>query len=435
MIGDQMRVAACLVVVAAIANVSLAFAGGTDEGMTFADLSKVDRVAMQLRFEKVGREPIGGPPTTVPPKRVRSTRRDASFIALGALNIDPTKLLLHRKSPEQSTPLAPTIYRLNVAGVTLDLLVVDYVFDPTFHLCHLAAVSLDRDADARFTVSGEQNVVVGTVRLGDSSYRIRAAPSNARQIEYRISTGSKGRYARPDLDDSIARIEARHVEMAMVADAQPRYFATSASGAVVTISEGLLGQIPIYRNGALLDDARMTPVVQQFVAKLSPLTGYEGDPDLILEENINAGASTDDWPILVGFHQLLNGIAVEARGFLQVKASTGEVLTFVGRLFQRSDVQAHGASPLQERDALTLALDTIAAGSHVAGASTVYRSELLYVQTADDKLRLAWLFAISVNDTPFTVRVDAITGEGEILRAGGIAFREVGTRAQGAAKA
>ena len=403
---------------------SQAFGGGSDEGMKFADIDGMDRVSLASRSAGFPARVISG--EEVPRNRIFFDSNEVAnaFVSDTRVSIDVTQLLVQARMPDSvMAQLAQhgSAFRMQVAGRWLELLVVDSVFDPSYEAFHLSALVLNGEGTARFTVSENALVFVGTVQLDDTVYRIRSAGVGMPQNVLKVLSGRDGQYLTVDAIDSVSRLEARHVQMAMVADMVPEYFNTNDRGSVNYVRSGNIGRIRLYQVGqSPLEEVlsgSMREEVQAFVRSLAPATRLDDGLSLELE-SVSGVEPQNDNVFVITFHQVIEGIRVGDRGFLVGDPITGDVETFSGNFYRRSDINGSSDTWLVERDALTLALDAIAQASGESGNEvTVAEARFLYWPRDDGRLEPVWEFELSVGPRPFAVRISALTGRGQLLDA------------------
>ena len=389
------------------------WSAGSDEGMQFMDLQSADRSFLEDRFGRASREVL----STLEPTGGRVQPEVAGFEAASArLNIAAEGL-----RARAGDPVARRVLRLGGEGDARDLVIVDEVFDPSFEAYHIAAIELgSSDGYARFTVSPGDGVVVGTLYRNGSISRIVPTEDGVGQLMYPISRATV-RAERNDLKvvkrpGRAGKLEARHVQMARIAEIQPRRFHGLDSGPLSAISDGDIERLdlekvliapssPDERFG--IDLAKLHEELSAALDRMRPLTMLDEHVSLQIEY-ATVGTMNEPGKLLVRFNQLIDGVPVEPGGNVSIDPSTGVLRSYTGLLMPLSAALDRSAW-LPQESAFEFAKYNLASELGKTSAPVIYESSLRYARK-DEEIEPYWLFVVEADQESYYVRVNAITG-------------------------
>ena len=325
------------------------------------------------------------------------------------------------------TPAASPIVEFAFADYTLRMAVVENVRDPDFDAVHYTLVDPASAGRARLTIARNGPEVVGTILQGTEEFRILPLTDGYQLVHRVVLHRGEFRRARgPELESRAGQLEARHLQMAWLAERRPHEFHTDPDGRLSDFEgdgDPALGGVDIFAamvsgDGELVVDVeRLAREIEAFLNDIQHLTLIDHRVRvLILPEDSELGQLYDDvdHQATITFRQIIDGVAVADDSYIEINR-TGEVMELNANLVRSAGVEQRGES-IGDRDAQAAGLAAIRDRYAVDSPLEISESELLYEPGNDDEpTRLVWHFAFrsDVCAVMFRVQVQALSGEVE----------------------
>jgi hypothetical protein len=315
------------------------------------------------------------------------------------------------------------LVELRIAGQWLRMHAIEARSDPDFDAVHLTLLAPFSDDYARLTVSRGGSEVVGTVILDDLRYRILPDDFNPEfQLVYPVAPRGGGwtRENPPDLNSRSGLLEARHLQMAWVAENQPRVFLTYADGRPRDYADGpSLGILNFWDavefdpagNGSV-DAAILGQEIERYLTEAQRFTWVYERIEVALvprfETDMTALSSNG---IGIEMHQLINSIPISRPLRLEI-GPTGEVVKFSGTLMRTDMAETNYGARILQSEAREASKQVLQSQHGIESNDEFLAEELLYNVASDTELDLIWRMSLRADcGLTFLIEIDGITGE------------------------
>lgn len=403
------------------------------------------RNVRDIRSSPIATRPaVGSPPIVREQQSSPGSARRPTDPSLGPpiarLGLDSRGLLAATEIPVGETLQSGSpLVEFAIGNYFLRMAIVERVVDRNFDAVHYTLVDPDSADYARLTIAAGGTEITGTLFRDREEYRI-LPETDAHQLVHPVVRyrGEFRRAGGPDLETRAGRLEARHLQMAWVAERRPLQFRTTTDGRLSSFESGpggvpVLGRIDIFAamqpapDGKSATDAmRLSAAVVDFLDDIRHLT--------LLDDSVQLTTGASDLNgIFEGranqaelvFEQLIDGISTVSVGRVLIDR-TGNVLNFSGTLRHPSTAE-RGRNLISQQEAEATALDAFRERIGVDLALDVHSSELHYVPSADN-LNLVWRTILRLNgcNQGFIVDVRALTGNVERIDLNALAGRPDG---------
>jgi hypothetical protein len=328
------------------------------------------------------------------------------------------------------TPAASPIVEFAFGNFALYMAVVETVRDPDFDAVHYTLVDPDSADRARLTIARNGPEIVGTVTQGGEEFRILPLTEGYQLVHRVVLHRGEFRRARgPELGSRAGQLEARHLQMAWLAERRPHEFHTNPDGRLSEFegnNDPALGGVDIFAamvsgdGGLVVNVERLEREIESFLDDIQHLTLIDHPVRVqILPDDSELGQLYDDLDhhTTITFRQIIDGVATADDSYIEIDR-TGQVMELNADLVRSAGVERSGQA-IGERDAQAAGLAAIRDLYAVDSPLEISESELLYESGNDgESPRLVWHFAFRSDRCAvmFRVEIRAISGEVERLR-------------------
>lgn len=395
------------------------------QNIEFHDIRLIDRAEIEVRDGPESPDIVRLPeewfdPQSAPPSPDPTLARPLTLLSLDASELRNTPVQRATRLPDSAYPI-----QFSMAGYWIDMLVVEARTDPDFNAIHFTALAIDSDDYARFSISRSGPEIAGTVIIDDVRYRILPDDFNpAQQLVYPVAVRGTGwkREHPADLDSPAGRLEARHLQMAWVAENQPERFSTRADGRPEEYRGGRnhsLGVLDFWNaiesdalGNSTVDVALLQQETEQFLNEVQHFTWVHDRIAVQIEPQFESDLiqiSSNGFDIK--FLQLIHGIPV-TRSLSLSMGPTGEVIAYSGLLMREDMAETSYGARITQEEARAASEAALLREHGIASSGEFVAENLIYNVVADDQLDLIWEMALKA-DCGMTIEidVDGVTGE------------------------
>jgi hypothetical protein len=242
------------------------------------------------------------------------------------------------------------------------------------------------------------------------------------QLVYAVAPRAGGwtRENAPDLETRSGLLEARHLQMAWVADNQPRVFLTYADGRLRDYADGPnLGVLNFWDavafdpagNGSVDADILKTET-ERYLTEAQRITWVYERVEVQLEPPFETDmVKLTSNGIGIGLHQLINGIPISRPLTLEI-GPTGEVMKFSGTLMRTEMAETNYGARIVQQEARDASAQALLSRHGIESNGEFVKEELLYNVVSDTELDLIYRMSLLADcGMTFVFEIDAITGE------------------------
>lgn len=399
------------------------------QGIEFHDITLIDRSTLQVleppepltivRDRENRFEPASAPPSPDPTLARPSTR----------IGLDANALLDIPVERGSTLPGTGYLIEFQMAGQRISMIAIEARVDPDFDAVHMTLVAPGSDDYARLSISRAGPEIVGTFIIDDLRYRILPDSFNSEyQLVYPVARQGTGwrRDNPPDLDSASGRLEARHLQMAWVAENQPKTFLTLADGRLQSYrGEPSLGVLNFWdavefdaAGSGSVDVEILRQETERFLNQVQRFTWIYDLIEVQLEPDFETDLTTlSSNGMSIELYQLINGIPI-SRSLRLSMGPTGEVLQFSGMLMRLDMAETdYGARILQD-EARETSMQSLLIEHGIESSGEFPDERLFYNVISDSELDLTWQMSVRANcGMTFSIQIDAISGEVERINA------------------
>ena len=398
------------------------------QSFAFRDIQQIERSEIQIRESRspipFARQPeIFLRSETAPPSLDPSLGQPVSQLALNADAFLRVSVPLGNTQPRDAT-----LIDFTVAGNPIRMLAFEAKTDSDFDASHMTLLAVMPDDYARLTISHAGPEIVGTVFVNDQWYRILPDENDAEsQLVYPVAVQESAwqRETQPDLESRAGQLEARHLQMAWVAETQPDNFATYADGRPRSYSGPNLGVLDFWDSlivdpagNGVVDEAILKAATESFLNEARGFTWVYDSIEVQLEpktlDDVNTIAAEG---LDIELIQLINGIPI-SRSLKLSMDPTGGVSGFAGTLMREDMAGPYNGPRILQEEARAIAEAALIAEHGIQSTGEFPEERLFYNVVADDELHLIWRMSVRATcGMYFDVDIDGITGQSDRLGA------------------
>ncbi|HUF72494.1 MAG TPA: hypothetical protein VMR74_06310 [Gammaproteobacteria bacterium] len=404
----------------------LALTGGFAEAQTgafgFHDIGLIDtseiRIVDAPRAPPIFREPeVRLDAEDAPPSPDPSLGRAEAQLAL-----DSSAWLEQPVPRGASQPTAAPLIEFTLIGHPIRMLAIEGRSDPDFDAFHITLLATASDDYARLTVSRSGPEIAGSVNVGNRWYRILPDDFDAEyQLVYPIGVRDSPwqRETPADLGTRAGQLEARHLQMAWVAETQPDVFATFSDGRPQEYRGPSLGVLDFWDSmsfdpagAGTVDESLLTQEATRFLTEAHRFTWVYDRIEVELEPRfaIDLNAMTANG-FAIELRQLINGIPI-SRSLRLAIDPTGEVVEYAGTLMPHAFGGPYGGSRITQEEARATGQAALRNRHGIETTGEPLEEQLFYNVILDTELELIWRMTLEAKcGMVVTVDVDGITGE------------------------
>lgn len=398
---------ACIITASGLSTAGLA------QEFRFMDLARLDSMEIPTR-EETGVASVFSENERPLDDHLIDGQTETSGVGtpISLIAFDSEKLLTVGRITEPTFLIASPVVALTFSGQTYRMALVERIRDRKFDAFHLLFKSTSGTDYVRLSTRGQ--AVVGTLTLGADPYRLIAL-DDGDQLLYRVHP-SHAPCPVPMHDASgDRRLEARHVQLACVANIQPTTFQTSADGRLEMISGGDLGKLAdwippadvVGRPEAAIEGA-MASSVSDYLSTMRSLFLVDEDIEVQIDA-VAPSVGSGEVETIVYFRQRINRIPVDSTNILVVSYS-GSVSSYSGDLYPAQMALPIRPDWIVGHAARQIASDWLISNLDESGTNGVGDASLSYKVHASGRLEPIWTVPVVTTAFSLSVELDAVTG-------------------------
>jgi hypothetical protein len=389
----------------------------------FFDIALIDRSEIETIEASETLAIVRAPSVLLDPETAPASPDPTLARASAQLGLDAEALIAVPVTRGATPPDRAHLIEFQMAALWIRMHAIESRPDPDFDALHMTLIAPFSDDYARLTISRNGPEIVGTVIVDDRRYRLLPDDLDPTfQLVYSVAPRAGGwqRENPPDLETRAGQLEARHLQMAWVADNQPRVFLTYEDGRLRDYADGpSLGVLNFWDavafdpagNGSVDADI-LKAETERYLTEAQRFTWVYERIEVDLEPSFETDMTTlTSRGIGIGLHQLINGVPISRP--LQLKVGpTGEVIQFSGTLMRTDMAETNYGARIVQQEARDASVQALLSQHGIETTGEFVKEELFYNVAADDELDLIYRMSLVANcGMTFFVEIDAIAGE------------------------